>query len=85
MEGRKKRVCKMNAQQRRAEEEEDRPPLLLRSRLLRHDLRREQLVVPEVKVVLRFLMGDLDLVQPLDAATTDLTRDDESNGEACEE
>lgn len=36
----------------------------------------------EVKMMLRLLVRDLDLVQPLDRTTTDLSRDDESKRES---
>ena len=60
------------------------PPLLLRAGLVGLDLGRDDLVVPEVEVVLRLLVGDDNLVEPLDGPPTDLTGNDQPERKACE-
>lgn len=75
------KMTRKKAKKKEEKAEAERLPFLLRPRFFRHDLSRQQLVVPEMQVMLRFLIGHVDLGEPFDGTTPDLTRDDKPDRE----
>jgi hypothetical protein len=58
------------------------PPLHLLPRLIRSDWHRKDFIIVKVKVVLAFILGELNSLKPLDGSPTDLSWDDETKRKA---